>query len=247
MVLLPAWWPFLIHVWVVFLSCYTVSSSVSVLLIRFLVFRLFFLSQGLRKRPAKTHLMLYVPIYSGHRQQNSWSLFVAFLLPSSLSVLPAPCPPQKEMREVFRFRDGDELGINALFIHWCISYYCNNLISFWEYTVRLDCFNDISFHTLWRDTKAHFPPQVTRKNIPVKQKCCWAKNKCQVKKWRQREGRCFWSCSDRSTAAATCRACLIGQHDASRGAVKVTSVQRASIRGAVPFVLLLLRPCLWDT
>lgn len=50
--------------------------------------------------------------------------------------------------------------------------------------------------------------------------------------------------SERSAAAATWRARPIGQQDASRGAVKVTSEQRASIRGPVPFVLLLLRPCL---
>lgn len=53
--------------------------------------------------------------------------------------------------------------------------------------------------------------------------------------------------SDRGTVAPTQRAHLIGHQDVSKGAVKVTSEQRASIRSSVPSALLLLRPCPWDT
>lgn len=121
-----------------------------------------------------------------------------------------------------------------------------NMSPFLGNTRGLRCFSSISFHMPSCDKKARFP-STDNKNIPVKHKCRWVKTSARSKRKKRQsdvKADAFGLAGDRSTVAATWRDRVIGQQDASRGAVKVTTEQRASIRDPVPLVLPLLRPCL---
>lgn len=86
------------------------------------------------------------------------------------------------------------------------------------------------------------PPQVTRKIDLSNRNAAGQKKKekkVQGQKKEKKKKRQSKAEADAfgGAAAATWRARLIGQQDASRGAVEVTGEQRASIRGPVPVAL----------
>lgn len=155
--------------------------------------------------------VLYIAICRDHRQQYSWSFL--FCVPASLK--PAGCCLlYKTLITQQSVYPVGEMHVNCgyLYVHlegsipfWGQGWAGNpgkwfiysggaylNIAKIVPFIWGFVSFHNISFHTLWRDKKARIP-STGNKNIPVKHKCRWAKNKCQVKKKEvsvQREGRC---------------------------------------------------------
>lgn len=122
----------------------------------FLVFRRFFLSQGFRKRLVESHgcFKFQFTLAIDSNIADPFSLLFCFLQVRRCSL---PCRHQKEMSKVFNLSNGDELGTLVLYPFMrCLSHYRNNLFSVTNRR-ELRCFNNISFHLLQCDTKAHFP------------------------------------------------------------------------------------------
>lgn len=115
-------------------------------------------------------------------------IFSFFWFSASLMSAGAPCclcPPQKEKKEVFHFRDRDELETH-------------NPISSLE--IWVGCVLMVFLFVRSDVAQKLIPPSSHKKNILVKRKRCWKKKKKkvpgQIKNKEvsvQRKGRCFWS------------------------------------------------------